>query len=321
MTLTDIIEDGQDAVGTTKAAVKTYLIKRINIRYQQVADKLKTFENSATLTAATVAEQQYYHNPIALKSIENIAVSVDDTTYNATPVNSVDKWNKLNIIDVNSDIVQKFFRRKNDYGLWPIPSSANTITITYTKTAVPMTSEDYVEGDVTVTENSQTVTGNGTTWSGTNAKIGYWFSLADSNGEPRGNWYRISAVGSTTSITLETFFEEVGESGASYIIGETPEVPEEAHPLISIGAVADYFMFKRKDTKTGKEFNNMFWTGSPNITASFARDTNPKMGGLLGLIASVEDRDDDSAIVERDQGRRGDDIEDFLAWGSTISES
>lgn len=320
MTHTDLISDAQDAVGTTNSTVKSYLIRRLNVRYQQIADKLKTFENSATLTASTVAEQQYYHNPIALKSIENIAVSVDSTTYNATPINSVDRWNRLNIINVNSDVIQHFFRRKNDYGLWPIPSSANTLTITYTKTAVPMTSEDYITGDVTVTNNSQAVVGNGTTWSGTNAKVGYWFSLADSNGEPRGNWYRISAITDTTNITLETFFEEVGESGASYIIGETPEVPEEAHPLISVGAIADYYMFKRKDTVKGKEFNNMFWTGSPNITANFARETNPKMGGLLGLIASVQDRDDDSAIVER-QTTRPDDIDDFLAWGSTISAS
>ena len=131
---------------------------------------------------------------------------------------------------------------------------------------------------------------------------------------------RISAVGGDTSITLETFFEEVTEAGSKYIIGETPEIPEEAHPIISVGAIADYYMFKRKDTIQGTKFNNMFWTGSPNITANFAKESNPKMGGLLGLIASVEDRDDDSAIVER-QTTRPDDIEDFLAWGSTISAS
>jgi hypothetical protein len=319
MTFSDLISYAQGGVSDTTTPTKTFLKQRINERYQLVADKLKTFANSVPITALTEAGNQYYANPRNLKSIEGISVTVGSMVRHLKPKNSQEVWDKLNVVTVTSDMAEYYFRRRDDYGIWPVPSNdGNTISITHTQTAYPLTAEDYTTGTVSVSVNNQTVEGaGGMTWN-TSVKAGYWFSLADTNGEPRGSWYRIAGITDADTLTLETYFEEPTETGAKYIIGETPEIPEEGHVLLGIGAIADFYLLRRKDTETGTRFNNMFWTGSPNIVPNFARP-DQNTGGLFGLIASSQDRDDMSALVER-KPTGGDDLYDYIAWGSTITE-
>lgn len=316
-TLTMLISAAQDAIGTTDSAIATYLKHRINERYGLVADKSKIFENTVDLTAPTVEDQQYYYNPRSLKSIETISITVGTSIYNLKPVNSAKEWNRLNFSTIRSNIGERFFRRKDSYGIWPIPADDdNTITVTYTQTAVPMAATDYTTGTVTVSQNSQTVTGSGSSWTA-NIKPGYWLTLTDTDGNPRGTWYRILTVGGNTTITLETFFEETGEAGAKYLIGETPELPEEAHQLLWQGAVSDFYTFKAKDIDSGTKYNNIFWTGAANVAPQFVKD-NDLAGGLLGFIASMRDRDDNGRIVERNITRDLD-VDTLLAWGDRIT--
>jgi hypothetical protein len=137
----------------------------------------------------------------------------------------------------------------------------------------------------------------------TTFKPGFWFSLADANGEPRGTWYKILSVTDSANFELETFFEESSESGVKYIVGQSPEFPEEGHPLLYIGALSDFYALKQKDTQTAKEFNNFFWTGSYNVTPNQAKK-DKDYGGLLALIDAYADRDSGIAVsrspVERE---------------------
>ena len=70
----------------------------------------------------------------------------------------------------------------------------------------------YITGTVTVTLNSSTVTGVGTTWI-SNAKIGDLFKISASAPE-----YIISVVNSDTQITLTTNYLQATQTGISYII-------------------------------------------------------------------------------------------------------
>jgi hypothetical protein len=320
LTYSDIISRCQDGANDTSSTIKTFFKQRINERYELIADKLNTFTQTLYKTSATVEDQQYYYNPPNLRDIVSITIAIGDVTYTLDPINSQSEWDRLNAIEFQGGAIPtKFFRRRDDYGIFPIPQEDDyTITIAYTQRAVPLYFEDYTTGTVTVTENDQTVTvatGNLTTGA---VKAGFWFSLADANGEPRGNWYRIDSVTDANNMELETYFEETAESGASYIIGQCPEIPEEGHPLLSEGALEDFFMLKRQDSDTSTKYGNRFWTGSPNISPSFAKTHDGNYGGLLGLIAAYADRDD-SVIVNRNPSPYA--SEDDKVWATTISDS
>lgn len=69
----------------------------------------------------------------------------------------------------------------------------------------------YTTGTVAMTNNSKTVTGTGTTW--TSAMVGRKIRFGSDNA-----YYRISAVGSTTSITLEVVYQGTTDTDATYSI-------------------------------------------------------------------------------------------------------
>ena len=144
------------------------------------------------------------------------------------------------------------------------------------------------------TVNDQTITvttGVTTTW-----KAGFWFTLTDSNGEPRGSWYKIGSITDSANIELETYFEEATESAVTYLVGQIPEIPEEGQVLLAIGAISDFYALKQKDTETATRFDNKFWSGNYNVTPLQAK-RDRDYGGLLALIDAYEDRDSGIVVV------------------------
>jgi hypothetical protein len=75
------------------------------------------------------------------------------------------------------------------------------------------TNAAYSTGTLTVTNGSATVTGSGTTWdTTTNAEVGEYIKLPDSK------WYKITAIGGATSITIESTYYGSTLAGQTYII-------------------------------------------------------------------------------------------------------
>ena len=309
-TFSDLISYGQDATNDTSAAIKTFLKQRINDRYELVTDKLNTWTQSLqrTFTTGTSAgaDQQYYYNPPNLREIESIVLTKDSFDYILTPVYSQEEWDLLNAEIISSDFPRRYLRRARDFGIWPIPNEDDyTGVINYTQRAVPLYFEDYITGTLLATENDQTITvttGVTTTW-----KAGFWFTLTDSSGEPRGSWYRIGSITDSANAELETYFEEPTDSGATYLVAQVPEIPEEGQILLAIGAVSDFYALKQKDLDTAKQFDNKFWTGNYNVTALQAKK-DKDYGGFLALIDAYADRDS-SIVVNRQPVVR--DILDF----------
>ena len=300
-TYTDLIEYAQDGAGTTSTTIKTFLKRRINERYELVTDKLNTWTQSIVRTAtsgdADGDSEQFYYNPPNLREFESIVVTIDDYDYVLTPVDSQAEWDRLNSgPQAGGAYPLRYFRRSSDYGIWPYEfEDDGTITTTYTQRATPLYFEDYTTGTAKVTENDQTVTL--TTGVTTTFKAGFWFTLTDSNGEPRGTSYRILSITDATNFELETFFEETGESGVTYIVGQTPEIPEETQVLLAVGAISDFYALKRKDLETATRFDNKFWTGNYNVTPLQAKK-DMDYGGLLAAIDAYADRDS-SVFVTR----------------------
>ena len=301
LTYSQIIAYCQGGAGTTDSVIKTFLKQRIQDRYRLITNKLNTWTQEVTLTLTSGdslgASQQFYYNPPNLREITAIKVTIGGQDYNLRPVDSQEEWNRLNAApSADGGFPERYFRRANDYGIWPYSfEDDGTIEITYTRRAVPLYFEDYTTGTAAVTENSQAV--NLTTGVTTTLKAGFYFSLADSIGEPRGTFYRIGSITDSDTVALETYFEEVTESGSKYIVGQVPEIPEEGHELIALGALADFYLLKEKDFDSAKQLENKFWTGSTNVTPAMAKKDGD-YGGLLALIDAYKDRDS-SMILDR----------------------
>ena len=278
----------------TSTASQTFFKQRINARAEQILSLLPSRFSETERTFSTVANQQYYHLPPTAKGIKSLMVTIGSVDYLLNPVFSYSEWRRLNAIEFQAGAIPtKYFTRQRDFGIWPIPQGVYTSTIVYNLRAGGMTKSDYITGTVTVTENNQTVEGSGTTWTGGNAAAEMWFSLADSNGESKGDWYRISGVTDADTLTLESFYEETTAATQNYIIGESPELPEDLHELPAYGAVADYYASFRQDLTKAQGWNNMFWSGDWSQTS---RDPDIVAGGLVKGVQRYEDRDESQLI-------------------------
>lgn len=301
---------GQDTSSTSA----TFFKQRINARYEQVISKLPSFHSQITKTFTTVDDQQYYHYPPQIRSVESLTITIGSVIYPVDTIYSYKEWNNLNSIQFQAGAIPRyFFNRQRDFGIYPIPQGSYTGTITYNLRAGGLTKTDYTTGTVTVAENDATVEGaGGMDWTGGNAAVDEWFSLADSNGESKGAWYRISGVTDADTLELESVFEEASAATQSYIIGMCAELPSEGHDLLAYGALADYFsMFRQSQTKA-QGWSNMFWAGDWNNSS---RKPMEVQGGLINLIRTYQDRDQGNLVRRKPRKWQYNDKE----WATTVS--
>lgn len=285
-TTKDFCIDDSTSSTTSLSNTQAFLARQINATITYLYNQIKNYKTQPTpRTASTVADQIYYHNPPGLINIESITVTIGSAVYPLKPIHSQDVWDHYQQLDItSSDIPLFYFPRQYDFGIYPTPDAVRTMTIVGNYLPLRMSIADYTDGTVAVSQNSATVTGTSTTF--TSAMVGRWFCEADSGGLAVGNWYKISAFGSTTSITLESVFEESALSGSNYIIAQSPEIPEEMHEYIPYRSASIYYSTVRRDAKRAQELLNFFYTGdfgNPN------RGGGVK-GGILGVINEYKNK-------------------------------
>ncbi len=295
LTFQQLYEKCESDTGATDAVSIAYFKQQINTRYQLVLAQLGDYQDIKTSTGSTVVGQQYYHNPPGYVNIESITVTTSVSSSLVYVLKSVDSaldWDIMNAVQfTGSAIPMYFFQKRDTFGIWPTPQSVGTITLNYIYRDRNMTQDDYSTGTIAQVNNSQTVTGTNTAWTG--AMVGRWFSTPN-----YGYSYRITQA-ATTSLVLEEAIQDLTDSGLSYIIGETPELPEEAHELLSIGATADFYAGVRKDISSGTWWNNVFWTGDGNNNDRTGKNIR---GGLIGLQKRYASRSNSRIIRRRAAG-------------------
>lgn len=298
----------QDYTRDTSSAALTFFKNELNRAQRFVYAELAKYISVRSQTASTVASQQYYHYPPDINNIESVSITIGSATYVLDVVDSQDKWNKLNAVQYTpSTIPRFFFPRRDDVGIWPIPGDVYTLTMNYTYRLKDLSNDDYSTGTISTTQDSQVVTGSGTTF--TSSMVGRWFKATTD-----GYFYRLNTFNSTTSISLESVFEGSSVSGGAYTIGESPEIPPELHMLIPYHAVAMYYSGFRKDVSMSTYWNNMFWTGDPQNNS---RDIERAVGGLLGAKKRYSKRSNSGLV------RRTKEIDYFRdqLWATTLSDS
>ena len=298
----------QDYTRDTSSAALTFFKSEINRSLRFIFTRMAEYVSQKTQTTTTVANQQYYHYPPDINDIESVSITIGAVTYTLQVVDSQANWNKYNAVNfTGTSIPQFFFPRRDDFGVWPIPTDAYTMTMDYTYRLRDLINDDYSTGTVSTTQDSQTITGSGTTF--TSSMVGRWFKSTTD-----GYFYRIRTFNSSTSLTLESVFEGASVTNGAYVIGESPEIPPELHVLIAYHAVAMYYSGFRKDSSMSIYWNNMFWTGDPQNNS---RDMQRAMGGLLGAIKRYAKRSN-SPIIRRN--KKFNYFKDRL-WAITLSDS
>jgi len=281
--------------GSTDTNLLADFNRNLAQRYQLIQSKMTDYKTQITQTASTVASQQYYQYPPGIVNTEAATVTIGSVIYPLITIYSQQDWNIKNAIQIQPTTFPTFiFPRKNDFGLWPIPQDAYTITFNYYPRIVDLAVDDYVSGTVTVADGSATVTGASTTF--TTGMVGRYFQITDTSISGYGQDYQIGAWVSTTALTLANYWQGVGTSSLTYRIGQCPEIPDEGHITLVDGVTADFYFGLRNDPTTAQAWENKFWTGDRTNTARDTGDENIA-GGLIGLMNRYASRDDKRVIL------------------------
>lgn len=281
-------------------------------RYQLALAELTGFKTQEPRTATTTASQQYYSYPAGTISIVNAVITVGSYKNPLTIVNSQSRWDFLNALTIQPSAIPQFiFPRKDDFGIWPTPQGAYTITFNGNMRDRNLAVDDYTTGTIGVTNASTAAVGVGTTF--TAGMVDRWLEITSTAAAGHGVWYRIATFTSTTVLALDTPFEGTTATGLTYRICETPELPEEGHIILVDGVTADYYGGKQKDSEHFRYFDNKFWTGSP-INDNREIGSARIRGGLIGLINRYSDRDKGHIVYRKRNINTNDKI-----WATTIA--
>lgn len=287
------------SVGTSDVSLISDFNNNLGQRYQMVIAKLHDYMTQKTVTTSTVANQQYYHYPVGLTRIESVVITIGSINYPTTMVNSQWQWDWLNAFQVQPTAIPQFiFPRQVDFGIYPKPNDIYTLTFNYNYRDRNLSVDDYSTGSITATNGSQTITGLGTTF--TNAMVGRWFQVTDPTNTGQGYLYRVTAVGSATSLTIETAYNGQTQATLSYRVCECPEFPDEGHSILVDGTTSDFYAGIRHDVQTATWYNNKFWTGDGQ-NGSRKMGDNTIQGGLIGLANMYTDRNQERVIDRKKQ--------------------
>lgn len=293
---------------SSDTAVNTYLKGEINRSKRIIEKELGIYRTDIVRTASTVDGQQYYHYPPNFGELKSIKVTIGSVDYVLSVCESQDEWDRINAITLAANAFPTLvFPRNYDFGIYPIPQDAYTMTMVFTPRHKDLTAEDYETGTIALSEGSTVVTGSGTTF--TAEMVGRWLKAPD------GLFYRIATFSSTTMLGLESVYEGGDVSGASYTIGESYDFPEELHNLPPILAAANYFIQKRGDHNKGQALLNLFYTGDLNNNG---RELSDARGGLLHAKESYAGRSA-TGIVRRNKVKNH--YNNSKLWATSISEA
>ena len=125
------------------------------------------------------------------------------------------------------------------------------------------TNANYSTGTLTATNASATVTGSGTSWNTTtNAEVGEYIQLPDTK------WYKITAIGSDTSLTIERTYQGSTLSGQTYKISPWGEVQGKLSSSVAPSGLV------RPTPKFIENHINRIWTLEGNTLRFSVLDTS-----------------------------------------------
>lgn len=264
-------------------------------RYQLALAVLRDYKTVKPYSISTASNTQIYAFPPGLVTIEGGFITIGAVNYPLRPILS--RWNieQLNAIQIQaSAIPQFFFVEQDSFQIWPIPQAVYTGTIYYHFRDRNLSVADFSTGTITLTNGSAIVTNSSAVF--TPAMVGRWLTVTDTTVPGQGYWYRVTGYTDASNLTLGTsngqpvLWNNATATPATYVIGETPELPEELHSILAWGTASDFYGGMRKDPANQILYDNLFWTGNAkNDQRELGKSQN--LGGLIGAVDRYSDRD------------------------------
>lgn len=276
----DICIDDQSTSYTGMTDSLTFIKREINNTISDIHTLMKEYKlEPPPKTVQTESGTTYYSNPTGLMKAESFTINLSTMTPQLIIVQSQQEWNNIQQISSTSGHPTHVFPRRDDFGIYPTPDNQYTISIVGTYHPDRMTASDYTTGVVAVVNDDATIVTTAGTF--TESMEGRWFALTDSS-IPKSKWYRIASYTSPTSMELSRTYTEGSESGQTYIIGQSPEIPEELHQYIPYKVGSVYWHTRRQDSNRAQELSNYFYTGDFN---------NSNRDGKIraGILATLKD--------------------------------
>lgn len=245
-------------------------------------------------TVSTVASTQAVTLPYDCDLVREISVVPNGSTMRYTPRRVADRetWDLLNLRSYVSDIPENYFVTGGQVLLWPIPAqTGNTVYIDQKSRVIDLSVADYTDGTITsIASGGTAVIGSGTTW--TSQMVGRWINFTYSNTANTGDglWYEISAVQTTTTMTLVRAYggTSISAGTAAYTIGQMPLLPEAFQDLPWQWAAGSYWA-KEADIRANAFFDQH---GAPPMGG------RPATGRVRDLIVGYANATTDMVLTD-----------------------
>lgn len=267
----NLYEEAAEQVQDSDTTTLTLLKRAINQGAKKFGAVLAREWRTSTATFGLVADQQYYQMPEDAIRLRWLTVTIGGIAYPLTEVPDEDAWRALNVTTTTSTVPELFYvRGADEFGIFPTPSAtvATAGSISYERRMRDMVAADYSTGTISLTTDSATVTGSGTTF--TAAMVDRWLHVTTDTGD--GIWYKVATFNSSTSLTLENTYGGVTGAGLAYAIGEAPDIPEEFHEALIDYACYRYYR-RRKDTGLARDMKASFEESLIECQANYSSKT------------------------------------------------
>jgi len=270
---------------------------------QDINQGLRLFKNAARRywtrvekSTPIVNNQQYYQLPPDCVRVTEVRVVSGTLNLPVAAVDSEAMWNKLNVIPaVTINMPTYYFiRGKDEVGLWPVPSSNNTVSLIV---SYEPRLTDMSLNDVTSTSNSWTTSNPGQTVTATVSNagttvtlsqnivtqnmVGQWFQVDDGTD---GNWYQIATYVSTNQFTIVNDYVGISGSGHTFVIGQAPDIPEDYHLGLVYYAAYQYYL-KRSDNASAMTYKSLFEDLFTKYVETYAAKTTGLVQNDIGDVA------------------------------------
>lgn len=313
----DICIDDSSTTYTGLPDTKSFIKREINNANADLFNLLKKYKlQPPPYTESTVVNQIYYNYRPGFSKLTSLVVNTGTYKPPLKIVESEDEWNVLQATPIVSGWPTHVYPRRDTYGIFPTPATVYTMTLSGVWVPLNMTANDYSSGTITLTNASANIVGSGTTF--TSSMVGRWLAPTDSSGIPNGNFYRVLTYTDATHIVVDRKVIESTASGLTYLIGESPEIPEELHQYIPYRVGASYYGIRRRDPTLAQQYLNYYYTGDYTNTKREGQFT----GGVLNVLMDLQGKGRSNSGLIETGGQTG--IVDVIrdaSWTSIITAS
>jgi len=242
----------------TSAGALTFFKASYNVGQHIVEDELGSFFTEETFTDLT--EESTFSYPLPedqFVRLKEAYITVSNVRYRMVQEHDETAWQyrMAQTTGNTSDIPTHIFVRNRTYEIYPTPATAgNTITLIYEAGHKDLSADDYTTGTITtLAKGGVAVTGDSTTF--TSAMAGRWLAI-----DSYPAWYRISAFGTTTTLTLASPYQGISIAAGSetYTIGEMPRTPSGTHSIPIWYGLMDYYQGFKQNADKAKYYKGMF---------------------------------------------------------------